>query len=172
MIIIHGVNRLQILPRALEASLVAALRSFPVVVVTGSRQTGKSTLVRPLDGRPYLTLDNLEILERARQQPDALVRNSERPSSPGGTPRSPVPRSSTGGQPREPRWTSSSNTRGSSSRSRSRHPTSPGSLTPAPLTIFREEYPDLARTGLLLHTGPEVEWIAEGVLAAPWWRVI
>lgn len=40
------------------------------------------------------------------------------------------------------------------------------------LTIFREEYPDLARTGLLLHTGHEVEWIAEGVLAAPWWRVI
>ncbi len=78
MIIIHGVNRLQILPRALEASLTAALRSFPVVVVTGSRQTGKSTLVRPLDGRPYLTLDNLEILERARQQPDALVRNSDR----------------------------------------------------------------------------------------------
>jgi predicted AAA+ superfamily ATPase len=78
MIIIHGVNRLQILPRALEPSLISALRSFPVVVVTGSRQTGKSTLVRPLDGRPYLTLDNLEILERARQQPDALVRNSDR----------------------------------------------------------------------------------------------
>jgi len=78
MIIIHGVNGLQILPRALEASLTSALRSFPVVVVTGSRQTGKSTLVRPLDGRPYLTLDNLEILERARQEPDALVRNSDR----------------------------------------------------------------------------------------------
>ncbi|MFL6199293.1 MAG: ATP-binding protein [Thermoanaerobaculia bacterium] len=71
-------NGLHILPRALEASLTSALRSFPVVVVTGSRQTGKSTLVRPLDGRPYLTLDNLEILERARQQPDALVRNSDR----------------------------------------------------------------------------------------------
>ena len=40
------------------------------------------------------------------------------------------------------------------------------------LTLFRSEYPDLARTGLLLHTGPEVEWIAEGVLAVPWWRVI
>jgi len=35
MIIIHGVNGLQILPRALEASLTSALRSFPVVVVTG-----------------------------------------------------------------------------------------------------------------------------------------
>jgi predicted AAA+ superfamily ATPase len=78
MIIIHGVNGLQILLRALEATLTTALRSFPVVVVTGSRQTGKSTLVRAVDDRPYLTLDNLEILERARQQPDALVRNSDR----------------------------------------------------------------------------------------------
>jgi predicted AAA+ superfamily ATPase len=40
------------------------------------------------------------------------------------------------------------------------------------LTLFRSEYPDLALTGLLLHTGPDVEWIAEGVLAVPWWRVI
>jgi predicted AAA+ superfamily ATPase len=82
MIIIHAVNGLHILPRALQGSLDQALRSFPVVVVTGSRQTGKSTLVRALEKdsspRPYLTLDNLEILERARQQPDALVRNADR----------------------------------------------------------------------------------------------
>lgn len=81
MIIIHAVNELQILPRALRASLEPALRSFPVVVVMGSRQTGKSTMVRALQEaapRPYLTLDSLETLERARQQPDALVRNFER----------------------------------------------------------------------------------------------
>ncbi len=58
--------------------LTQALRSFPVVVVTGSRQTGKSTLVRDLEDRHYLTLDNLEILERSRAQPDALVRNYDR----------------------------------------------------------------------------------------------
>ena len=40
------------------------------------------------------------------------------------------------------------------------------------LTLFRREYPDLARAGLLLHTGEELEWIAEGVLAAPWWKVL
>lgn len=65
----------------MQVPLETALRSFPVVVVTGSRQTGKSTLVRSLgeaEPRPYLTLDNLEVLERARQQPDALVRNSGR----------------------------------------------------------------------------------------------
>ncbi|HSN85183.1 MAG TPA: ATP-binding protein [Thermoanaerobaculia bacterium] len=74
-------NGLPILPRAVAGALGTALRSFPVVVVTGSRQTGKSTMVRALEEpqpRPYLTLDSLETLERARQQPDALVRNAER----------------------------------------------------------------------------------------------
>lgn len=81
MIIIHGVNDSDILPRLLARPLETALRSFPVVVVTGSRQTGKSTLVRTLAGsadRPYLTLDSLSTLERARQQPEALVRSFDR----------------------------------------------------------------------------------------------
>jgi predicted AAA+ superfamily ATPase len=81
MIIIHGMNDLQLLPRALQATLELAMRSFPVVVVTGSRQTGKSTLVRFLtddEPRPYLTLDDLEILERSRREPDALVRSADR----------------------------------------------------------------------------------------------
>src|SRR5688500_4333904 len=81
MIIIHVMNDLHVLPRLLAQPLATALRSFPIVVVTGSRQTGKSTLVRTLEEsppRPYLTLDRLEILERARQQPEALVRSAER----------------------------------------------------------------------------------------------
>src|SRR4051812_23370861 len=81
MIIIHGVNRFPVLPRLLQHPLDLALRSFPVVVVTGSRQTGKSTLVRSLTEtpqRPYLTLDNLETLERSRREPEALVRSTER----------------------------------------------------------------------------------------------
>jgi uncharacterized protein len=40
------------------------------------------------------------------------------------------------------------------------------------LQAFRAEYPDLARAGLLLHTGEKIDWIADGVLAAPWWRVV
>jgi uncharacterized protein len=81
MIIIHGMNRFHVLPRLLQRSLDLAMSSFPVVVVTGSRQTGKSTLVRALVGdpeRPYLTLDNLEVLERARREPEALVRSAPR----------------------------------------------------------------------------------------------
>ncbi len=81
MFIIHGVNDSQLLPRALQPTLDLAMRSFPVVVVTGSRQTGKSTLVRFLaddEPRPYLTLDDLEILDRSRREPDALVQSADR----------------------------------------------------------------------------------------------
>ena len=53
-----------------------ALRQFPVVVLTGARQTGKSTLVQNLPSaasRSYATLDDLEILERAQRYSDALI---------------------------------------------------------------------------------------------------
>jgi predicted AAA+ superfamily ATPase len=79
MDIIRDVNDL-VLPRLLEAPLSAALKTFPVVVVTGARQAGKSTLVRQVEegGRTYLTLDDLEVLERAREEPASLVRGSRR----------------------------------------------------------------------------------------------
>ncbi len=41
----------------------------------------------------------------------------------------------------------------------------------APLRAFRGEYGKAARTGLLLHTGTAIEWLAPDVLAVPWWRV-
>ncbi len=78
MKIIHGVNDRTPLPRALENSLGRALRSSPVVMVGGSRQTGKSTLARSFAGgaeRRYVSLDDLDSLERARREPDALVRD-------------------------------------------------------------------------------------------------
>ncbi len=40
------------------------------------------------------------------------------------------------------------------------------------LITFRREYPEEALPGLLLHDGDAVRWIADGVLAAPWWRVV
>lgn len=42
----------------------------------------------------------------------------------------------------------------------------------AHLRTFRSEYGSRSRAGLLLHTGTELEWLGEGVLAAPWWRVL
>lgn len=40
------------------------------------------------------------------------------------------------------------------------------------LRLFREEYPERCIGGLLLHGGDETQWMAEGILAAPWWRVL
>lgn len=42
----------------------------------------------------------------------------------------------------------------------------------ANLRSLRAEYGETARSGLLLHAGETVDWIAPGVLAAPWWRVL
>ncbi len=62
-------------PRAIESVLRARLRSFPVVILTGARQTGKSTLARRVggEGRPYLTLDDYEVLDQANRAPDQLI---------------------------------------------------------------------------------------------------
>ncbi len=40
------------------------------------------------------------------------------------------------------------------------------------LQLFRQEYRDRFVGGLLLHAGSKVEWLADGILAAPWWRVL
>lgn len=80
MIIIHPVDAVPLVPRLLERPLVTATGVMPVVIVTGARQTGKSTLVRELawkSDRLYLTLDDLDVLEQARREPDDLVRRAE-----------------------------------------------------------------------------------------------
>lgn len=67
------------LPRLLARSLEDALSVFPVVVITGARQTGKTTLVRRLDqARAYLTLDDLDVRDQALSAPDDLLRRAER----------------------------------------------------------------------------------------------
>ena len=40
------------------------------------------------------------------------------------------------------------------------------------LRLFREEYGDRFAGGLLLHGGDEVLQMSEGILAAPWWRIL
>src|SRR3990172_4630992 len=67
-------------PRDLTAKVAEKMRLFPVVVLTGARQTGKSTLIRdllPAPGRAYRTLDDLDVLEQAQREPDALVSSRE-----------------------------------------------------------------------------------------------
>lgn len=70
-----------LLPRLAAGALGRALDAMPVVVIMGARQTGKSTLVRTepvASGRPYLTLDDLEIRAQAVESPDDLVHRAPR----------------------------------------------------------------------------------------------
>src|SRR5947208_2461209 len=78
MIIIQAMT---VLPRLAAAALAHAASVMPVTVVTGARQTGKSTLVRdlaPAGERPYFALDDLDVLEQASDAPDDLVARAER----------------------------------------------------------------------------------------------
>lgn len=62
--------------RELTTSLVEALEAMPVVVLTGARQVGKSTLLQrhpSLASRKYVTLDDFSQLEAARNSPEALL---------------------------------------------------------------------------------------------------
>jgi predicted AAA+ superfamily ATPase len=57
------------------AALSQRLRVMPAVVVTGARQTGKSTLVKMLtqEKRSYFSLDDMDVFELARKNPESLV---------------------------------------------------------------------------------------------------
>jgi hypothetical protein len=74
------VNDLHILPRRLTPVVESVLSAFPVVVLSGARQTGKTTLVRRLPSasrRIFRSLDDLRVLEHAQREPDLLVREAE-----------------------------------------------------------------------------------------------
>ena len=67
------------LSRLVVPSLEDRLRVMPAVVVTGARQTGKSTLAQELTpgSRRFFTLDDLDVLDAARRDPEALVGGSQ-----------------------------------------------------------------------------------------------
>src|SRR5436190_8960164 len=66
--------------RDLLPAIAAALADLPVVVVTGMRQTGKSTLLTTapqLAGRRYVTLDDFAQLAAAREDPEGFLAGDE-----------------------------------------------------------------------------------------------
>lgn len=75
MIIIHAMDSK---PRLVKEALSERLRVMPVVVVTGARQTGKSTLASNVTGakRRYVSLDDIDVQDLARRDPDALLGES------------------------------------------------------------------------------------------------
>lgn len=63
------------LPRLVADSLAERMGIMPAVVVTGARQTGKSTLAQVIGSanRRYFSLDDLDTVDAARRDPELLV---------------------------------------------------------------------------------------------------
>lgn len=63
--------------RAIEKELIDAAKEFPVVVLTGPRQTGKSTLLRKLfPGLEYMTFDDPFTAKKAADDPEGFLAHS------------------------------------------------------------------------------------------------
>ena len=80
-IINHVMGALTTAGRLLQSRLVSALSQSPVVILSGARQVGKSTLVQHPEiarDRRYLTLDHLPTLTRAQDTAELLVRDHPR----------------------------------------------------------------------------------------------
>ena len=66
--------------RDIASVIPSALHDMPVTVITGMRQTGKSTFLQnnpKLKNRKYVTLDDFAQLEAAKTDPDGFVRSDE-----------------------------------------------------------------------------------------------
>lgn len=62
------------IPRAAENLVREMLRGFPIVTVTGPRQTGKTTLARAVFAdKPYLSLEDPDVRRMALDDPRALL---------------------------------------------------------------------------------------------------
>ncbi len=67
-------------PRQAEARVIEGMSGTPVVLVAGSQQAGKTTLVLHItrQGMRYLTLDDEVTLLAAREDPAGLIRSLDR----------------------------------------------------------------------------------------------
>ncbi len=67
--------------RQLEGFIDTASKQFPVLLLTGARQVGKTTLLKHLsrEDRTYVTLDDPLVLELARQEPQLFLQRFSPP---------------------------------------------------------------------------------------------
>src|SRR3990172_4676256 len=69
----------ELLPRSAAGTAHAMMQIFPVTVLTGARQTGKSTLASMLaGGHTYLTLDDILLRDLAVRDPEGFLDQGER----------------------------------------------------------------------------------------------
>jgi predicted AAA+ superfamily ATPase len=68
-------------PRMLARVILRAVRSFPATVVTGPRQSGKTTLLRMLFSKThkFVTLEDPDVRMRAKEDPLGFLEENEPP---------------------------------------------------------------------------------------------
>lgn len=68
-------------PRALKQVLDRALKTFPAIVLTGPRQSGKTTLLRSLFSKThrFVSLENPDIRLRAKEDPNGFLEDHPAP---------------------------------------------------------------------------------------------
>lgn len=70
-----GVDCLRMIPRTLATTLRDRALQYPVVTLTGPRQSGKTTLCRmTFPDKPYVNLENLDTREFARTDPRGFLK--------------------------------------------------------------------------------------------------
>ncbi len=72
----HSRHESKYIKRWITPSFLKAVKNFPIVVLTGSRQVGKSTFLRnttQIKEWEYITLDDFDVLEAAEKDPGALL---------------------------------------------------------------------------------------------------
>jgi len=69
------------LPRTLKTTILEAAKTFPAIVVTGPRQSGKTTLLKSIFGgsHAYLNLENPDVRSRAKEDPIGLLNQYKGP---------------------------------------------------------------------------------------------
>lgn len=69
------------IPRAIEPNVTAISETFPVLLVTGPRQVGKTTLLKHIaeEGRNYVTLDDPLQRRLALEEPELFLERFEAP---------------------------------------------------------------------------------------------
>jgi hypothetical protein len=73
MIDIISHDEISYIKRRISSRVREAIGKFPVVVVSGARQVGKSTMLQnEFQDFAYLTMDDYEVLEKARLDPQSL----------------------------------------------------------------------------------------------------
>jgi predicted AAA+ superfamily ATPase len=67
------------LKRAIREELNEYLKYFPVLLISGARQVGKSTLALHLGIENYITLDDINIYEMAKNDPKGFIESLDKP---------------------------------------------------------------------------------------------